>query len=129
MIKQNTFKCKMFLAFIFAFACLVGYGQDSSAIKKQPANPVSNAIGVNYFKIEVGMHILDCPVLPARLKEKVSALKGMKDYTVDAKSQSILFNIPEGVTTAEQIKNMAVNCAFPSTSINVLMDHKPFANK
>ena len=72
------------------------------------------------------MHILDCPVLPARLKEKISVLQGVKDYSVDSKSQSILFNVPEGVTTIEQIKNMATACDFPPTSINILQGDKPF---
>ena len=105
-----------FIVFISFYS--LSYGQDTSAIQKQSAT--------NYYKIEIGMHILDCPVLPNRLKEKISALKGMKDYAVDTKSQSILFNVPEGVTTIEQLKNMATACDFPPTSINILQGNKPF---
>lgn len=120
MISKTTFS---FSSLIF-LACIsfsgFSFGQDAVS----PAQ--TSAAATNYFKIEVGSGILDCPVLPMRLKEKISALKGMKDYTVDTKSHSILFNVPEGVATIEQIKNMAISCAFPPTSINILMDNKPF---
>lgn len=75
------------------------------------------------------MHILECPVLPPRLKEKISAYKGVENYTADWKTQSILFNVPQGVITKEQIVTMAIGCGFPAQAVNVLMDNKPFENQ
>ena len=113
------YKFFFIISFFISF-CSVSHGQDTtSASQKQ--------VSTNYYKIEVGMHILDCPVLPNRLKEKVLALKGVKDYTVDMKSESIFFNVPDGVTSIEQIKNMATASDFPPTSINILQGNKPFA--
>ena len=83
---------------------------------------------VQYVKMEIGMHILDCPVLPNALKTKLMALKGIKDYTIDQKTQSILFNVPEGAVTKEQLDAIARGCSFPAKSVNVLMDSKPFVN-
>ena len=118
MISKFTFRF-IFFSLIFASVCSLSYAQDTTSVQKQ--------IATSYYKIEIGMHILDCPVLPNRLKEKVVALKGVKDYTVDMKSQSIFFNVPDGVTTIEQLKNMATACDFPPTSINILQGNKPFA--
>jgi len=75
------------------------------------------------------MGILNCPVLPPRLKDKLMGLKGIKDYNVDMKNPSILFNIPEGVITKEQIVTMAMGCGFPAQTVNVLVDSKPFENQ
>ena len=102
-----------------AFACIVSLGQaqDSSAVKT-----------TNYYKIEVGI-IIDCPVLPMSLHDKLIGLKGIKDFKKDQASQSITFNIPEGVITIEQIKNMATGCSFPPSYVNISMDNKPFTKK
>ena len=113
---------KLQFIILFLLCSLFSYGQsvDSSAtVQKQ---------SLQYVKIEIGMHILDCPVLPPQLKEKLMTLKGIKDYTVDLKSESILFNIPEGVVTREDIKAIAARCGFPEKSVTILMDSKPFVN-
>ena len=124
---NRSFFIKITLLIALGFCFSISYSQDTSAAQKQIANP-SAAGATNYFKIEIGMGILGCPILPVRLKEKILTLKDVKDYHVDTKSQSILFSVPEGVATIEQIKNMAISCSFPATSINVHMNTKPFAN-
>ena len=55
-------------------------------------------------------------------------VKGIQDYREDAFSQSVYFNIPEGAISKEQIVNVALGCAFPPQSVNVLMAPKPFIN-
>ena len=122
------FKIRILSLIIFASYSLLCYGQDAaSPSQKQASNPTT-ANSINYFKLEIGMHILDCPVLPMRLKDKLMGLNGIKDYNADIKSQSILFNIPAGVVTKEQILNMAGGSGFPAGTVNVLMDNKPFPN-
>jgi len=121
----------LFLIFVSCVSfSMIGFGQDTaSSAQKQSLNPAGQmSKGVNYFKIEVGMHIMDCPVLPSRLQEKLMGLNGIKDYNKDMKTQSITFNIPEGVITKEQIVTIASGCGFPAQSINVLVDSKPFVN-
>ena len=112
------YKFFFIISFFISF-CSVSYGQDTTSSAQKQA--------LSYYKLEIGMHILDCPVLPNRLKEKVLAIKGVKDYTVDMKSESIFFNVPDGVISIEQIKNMATASDFPPTSINILQGNKPFA--
>ena len=113
-------KQSILITAIFSFFTILCLGQEATTTKK----PV-----LNYYKIEVGMNILDCPVLPTRLKEKLSTINGIKDYIIDKKSQSILFNIPAGVITAAQIADIATACSFPKQSINVSVDKKPFPDK
>lgn len=110
---------RIFIVIALGFCFSLSYGQDSSAVQKQSGK-------IEYFKIEVGMGIMGCPVLPVRLKEKISALKGVDNYHSDMTCQCILFNVPEGVVTTEEIKTIAISCSFPPTSINVLMGNKPF---
>lgn len=106
---------------LIPYTAIPSFAQDTtSSASKQP---------LNYYKIEVGMGILNCPVLPPRLKDKLMGLKGIKDYNVDMKNPSILFNIPEGVITKEQIVTMAMGCGFPAQTVNVLVDSKPFENQ
>lgn len=96
------------------------FGQDTSLSAQKQS--------LQYFKVEIGMHILDCPVLPPCLKNKLMTLNGIKDYKVDGISQSIQFNIPEGAVTKEQIAAMAAGCSFPAAAVNVMVDTKPFSN-
>src|ERR1051326_2112726 len=99
MVSKNT-SLFAFREFLFAiglvFLSQILFAQDSASVKQTTAT--------NYFKIEVGMHILDCPVLPARLKEKISKFNGMKNYYVSVNKQYIIFDVPEGVTSIEQLK-------------------------
>ena len=88
---------------------------------------VPNSV-LSYVKIEVGMHILDCPVLPKSLKAKLLTVKGIKDYQEDQMTQSIYFNMPQGAISKDQILNLAKDCAFPPASLVVLMADKPFTN-
>ena len=108
---------KIFFTAVFSFFFLLGYSQDSASVaKNQP---------LSYFKIEIGI-IVNCPVLPTCLQDKLIGLKGIKDFKKDQTSQSITFNIPEGVTTIEQVKSMALSCSFPASYVNILVDKKPF---
>jgi hypothetical protein len=117
--------------FIFTAACvcssLLSFGQTEST-----PSPDSAAIGQNtalsYVKLEIRMHILDCPVLPAQLKEKLMTVKGIKDYTVDKNYETIQFNVPEGALTKESIEKITLSCGFPVNSVNILLDSKPFVN-
>ena len=119
---------KIFITAIFSCISLLGYSQDSTLVaKNQSLSPAGNTNGVNYFKIEIGI-IVNCPVLPTCLKEKLMSLKGIDNYKKDQMTQSITFNIPDGVITKEQIKTIAIGCAFPEQFINVLMSNKPFTN-
>ena len=111
----------IFISVAFVCCAMASYGQDTSATAKNQT--------LSYFKIEVGMHILDCPVLPPRLKTKLMGYNGIQDYRTDMGTQSILFTIPEGTLTKEQIQKIAESCDFPPTSVNVLMSAKPFTNK
>ena len=121
-------KLRILTLIIFASCSVLCYAQDSISLpQKQSVNPAAVSI-VNYFKLEIGMHILDCPVLPMRLKDKLMGINGIKDYNTDMKSQSILFNIPAGVVTKEQILNMAAASGFPAGTVTVVMDSKPFHN-
>jgi hypothetical protein len=112
-----------FLIALFVCFSLASHGQ---AMKPAPADSASSA-QTQYVKIEVGMHILDCPVLPKHLKEKLMTVKGIKDYQEDAFTQSIYFSIPQGAITKEEIVKVATSCAFPPNTVNVLMAEKPFA--
>ena len=109
------------LIFFLIVSCtFFGFGQDTSATAQKQT--------LQYFKVEIGMNILDCPVLPPCLKNKLMTFNGIKDYKVDEISQSIRFNIPEGVITKEQIVIMSVGCSFPAKSVNVIVSTKPFSN-
>src|SRR5438477_7926073 len=123
MVSKITFSFIALLVIVFLSFSDFSFGQNAASSSQ------TSTAAINYFKIEVGSGILDCPVLPMRLKEKISVLQGVKDYSVDKKIHSILFNVPEGVTSVEEIKKMAIGCAFPETTINVLMDKKPFPNQ
>ena len=95
----------------------------------QPSNDTTVSIGPKqYVKIEVGMHILDCPVLPSNLKGKLMGVKGIRDYREDYKAQSIYFNTPKDGISKEQIESIAKGCAFPPGSVNVILSDKPFTN-
>ena len=109
-----------FIISFFISFCSVSYGQDTTSSAQKQA--------LSYYKLEIGMHILDCPVLPAGLKNKLMGLKGIKDYTVDMKKECIFFTIPEGVTSKEQIAAIAAGSGFPAGTVNVLLDNKPFTN-
>ena len=74
------------------------------------------------------MHILDCPVLPVQLKEKLMTIKGIKDYAVDKTVETIQFNVPEGTVTKEGLEKLTQSCGFPVNSVGVLIDTKPFTN-
>lgn len=130
---SRFFKKQIFVTLLFVCYSLFSYGQtvgSSSARTEKTTLEDSSATGkkpsLNYVKIEIGMHILDCPVLPVRLKNKLMTLKGINGYYVNVKTQSILFNIPEGVVTKEQISAIAVNAGFPPQDIAVFMEDKPF---
>ena len=112
---------KLFPILIVVFCALSSihsYAQDSTSVQKQT---------LNYFKIEVGI-VIDCPVLTMRIKEKLAAVQGIKDYSKNRDKQNITFNIPEGVVTKEQVISIAVSSGFPAHLVNVLMDNKPFSN-
>jgi hypothetical protein len=112
---SKIFKRNFLFTVLFIGFSLISFGQDTTAQKQ-------------YVKIEVGMHILDCPVLPKNLKEKLLTVQGIKDYREDMMTQSIYFNVPEGALSKEQIMTIATSCAFPPNSISVLLDKKPFTN-
>lgn len=123
----QSFKHIVLMIVIFISCCLIGYGQPVNI----PSSDTTSALrkqSVNYFKIEIGLHIMDCPVLPMNLKSKLMEFKGIKDYNADVKKQCILFNVPVGVTTKDQVEAIAIASGFPKESIKVLMDTKPFAN-
>ena len=105
--------------YLIPYAAIPSFSQDTTSAQEQT---------LSYFKIEVGMHITDCPVLPTCLQGKLMAFAGIKDYNKDMKNQCIQFNTPEGVITKEQILNLAVGCGFPVQSLNILVDSKPFSN-
>lgn len=109
---------RIFISLLFACIVSLSYSQDSTSAQKQ---------GTNYYKVEVGI-IIDCPVLTMRIKDKLTAVQGMKDYSRNRDKQNITFNFPEGVLTKEQVISIAVSSGFPAQSINVLMDTKPFSN-
>ena len=121
----------LILHFLVAILCIgfgeLSFAQATSNPVQDPA-PVTQNSSMNYFKIEVGMHILDCPVLPPQLKSKLMTLQGIKDYTVNMKNETILFTLPEGVATKEQIVKIALNSGFPASAVNVIVDTKPFVN-
>src|SRR6266545_868341 len=98
---------RFFISIVFACIASFGYSQDSTA---------SQAKGTNYYKIEVGI-IIDCPVLTMRIKDKLTAMQGIKDYSKNRDKQNITFNFPEGTVTKEQVQAIAVNCGFPAQSI------------
>jgi len=70
-------------------------------------------IALDYVKLEIRMHILDCPVLPAQLKEKLMTVKGIKDYSIDRNYETIQFNVPAGTVTKEALEKVAASCGFP----------------
>lgn len=117
--------------FLVALLCIgfadLSMGQTTTSPVQNP-EPVTQNTPLSYFKIEVGMHILDCPVLPPQLKAKLMTLQGIKDYAVNMKGETILFTLPEGVATKEQIVKIALNSGFPASAVNVLIDSKPFTN-
>lgn len=117
-------KLTFLVAVLFTCFSLSAYAQspsttsaDSSAILTGPRQ---------YVKIAIGMHILDCPVLPKQLKEKLMNVRGINAYHEDQFTQSVYFDIPEGAITAEQIKAVAIHCAFPAQAVEVVMNSKPF---
>lgn len=98
----------------------------SFSTKAQSQQPDSATL--RYFKIDVGMHILDCPVLPPNLRAKLLTLKGIKDYTVNFKAETIQFTVPDGVVTPEVVVKIAMSCGFPQQAVNVSVSDKPFTN-
>ena len=121
---RKSFTLNFLLALFLTGSSLFGFGQSVGSTAQDSTVSVQK----QYVKIEIGMHILDCPVLPKELKRKLMTVKGIQDYKEDAFSQSVYFNIPEGAISKEQIVNVALGCAFPAQSINVLMAAKPFIN-
>lgn len=109
-------KSQLLLAVVCFFSS-VSYSQDTAIAKIQYNK---------YVKIEIGHHILDCPVLPSNLKRKLMELEGISDYKVDKETESIRFIIPQGVITQEQIATIAKDAGFPADDIKVFMDDKPF---
>lgn len=110
------------------FISVSGHTQ-STTTTPELSNPPAQNTALNYVRLDIGMHILDCPVLPPQLKSKLMTIKGIKDYTVDMKTESILFNVPEGAVTKEQIEAMAARSGFPAGTVIVKIDNKPFATK
>lgn len=108
--------CQLFMIVI---GTNISFAQDTATAQKQ---------SLNYFKIEIGMHIIDCPVLPRCLQDKLMTLNGIKDCNKNIIKECIMFNIPSGAITKEQIISIAIGCSFPKEAINVLVDTKPFAN-
>ena len=118
-MKTKAILFAVVLTLNFELGTLNSFAQDTTSVAQKQS--------LNYFKIEVGI-IIDCPVLPMNLHDKLIGLKGIKDYHKNQQAQNITFNIPEGVITKEQVIAIAVSCGFPAQSINVLMDKKPFSN-
>ena len=118
---SGTFKRFIFISNIFICFCSLSYGQDTTVVQKQFA--------LAYYKIEIGMGIVKCPVLPTRLRERLTSIKGLKDYTLDTETQCAKFDIPEGTLTKEQVYNIAIGCGFPAQAVNILVDNKPFETK
>ena len=106
----------------FLISIFIGLLSVSAFCQKKQATKQSE----QYVKIEVGHHILRCPVLPSCLKPKLMDVKGIRNYILDEPTSCITFSIPKGVTTAEQIGKMAVNCSFPAEDVKVSMADKPF---
>lgn len=121
------FKPHFWVILICLFFARLSFGQTANAPSGDSVTIMQNQ-PLQYVKIEVGMHILDCPVLPPQLKEKLMGVKGIRDYTVNRKDETILFAVPEGVITKEQIVAAAVRCGFPVSAVNVIMGSKPFTN-
>jgi hypothetical protein len=116
-------KLNFFITSLCICCSLLSFGQ-SAGIAATPDS--ISTVARQYVKIEVGMHILDCPVLPKQLKEKLMQVKGIQGYREDAFTQCIYFNIPEGAITREQIVGLALGCAFPAQAVNVLINRIPF---
>lgn len=114
------------LAFFFCF-CGLSFAQSATTIPGDSSSAVQNQ-SLTYVKMEIGMHILDCPVLPLQLKTKLMTVKGIQDYAVNLKDETILFAVPQGTLTKEQVNKIAVSCGFPVNAVNVIMDSKPFPN-
>jgi hypothetical protein len=111
---------KIFLTSVFIGAfSFSAFSQDTLAVKK----------AVQFVKIEIGDHILRCPVLPACLKPALMKIQGISDYHSDVPADCITFSMPQGVTTAEEITFMATNCAFPKNDVKVIIADKAFDQK
>ena len=106
----------------FLISIFIGWLSVSAFCQKKQATKQSE----QYVKIEVGHHILRCPVLPSCLKPKLMELKGIRNYILDEPTSCITFSISRGAITSEQIVSMAVSCAFPEADVKVLMADKPF---
>lgn len=129
MKKVTTLSLKLNLFITVLCICFSQASRAQAAISPAPDTAIAaQNQPFQYVKIEVGMHILDCPVLPPQLKEKLMTLTGIKDYQVNKTSETILFSIPEGIITKEQIVNLAVRCGFPMSAVNVITQSKPFTN-
>ena len=120
---SKMFKPSFLVTILCTCLSVFSYGQTTQALSGDSVSAAQR----QYVKMEIGMNILDCPVLPKQLKEKLSVVKGIQDYQEDVFTQSIYFNIPAGAITKEQIAKVAAACAFPPNSVKVLMAEKQFA--
>ena len=116
----------LFSVLCFSFS-LMGFAQSAVAVSKDSVSATEQQ-HLKYVKIEVGLNILDCPVLPPNLKAKLMTLKGIRDYAVNRKNETILFALPDGVVTKEGVVAIARSCGFPAEAVNVIMADKPFVN-